>query len=41
MLHIDAHYISRMVTVMTSWQEAVQAAASHMEGVDTITYLAH
>ena len=37
---IDAHYVSRMVTVMTSWQEAVQAAASHMEGVDTTTYLA-
>ena len=37
--HIDAHYISRMVTVMTSWQEAVQAATSHMEGVDTTTYL--
>ena len=41
MSRIDAHYISRMVTVMTSWQEAVQAAASHMEGVDTTTYLAH
>ena len=37
---IDAHYVSRVVTVMTSWQEAVQAAASHMEGVDTTTYLA-
>ena len=36
---IDAHYVSRVVTVMTSWQEAVQAAASHMEGVDTTTYL--
>ena len=36
---IDAHYISRTVTVMTSWQEAVQAATSHMEGVDTTTYL--
>ena len=41
MSHIDAHYISHVVTVMTSWQEAVQAAASHMEGVDTTTYLAH
>ena len=37
---IDAHYISHMVTVMTSWQEAVQAATSHMEGIDTTTYLA-
>ena len=39
--HIDAHYVSRMVMVMTSWQEAVQAAASHMEGIDTTTYLVH
>ena len=38
---IDAHYISHMVMVMTSWQEAVQAVASHMEGVDTTTYLVH
>ena len=38
---IDAHYVSHMVTVMTSWQEAVQAAASHMESVDTTTHLAH
>ena len=38
---IDAHYISRMMTVMTSWQEVVQAAASHMEDVDTTTYLSH
>ena len=38
---IDAHYVSRVVTVMTSWQEAVQAATSHMEGIDTTTYLAH
>ena len=38
---INAHYVSRMVVVMTSWQEAVQAAASHMEGIDTTTYLAH
>ena len=37
---IDAHYVSQAVTVMSSWQEAVQAAASHMEGVDTTTYLA-
>ena len=41
MSHIDAHYISRVAMVMTSWQEAVQAAASHMEGVDTTTYLTH
>ena len=39
--HIDAHYVSHVVMVMTSWQEVVQAAASHMEGVDTTTYLAH
>ena len=38
---IDTHYISCMVMVMTSWQEVVQAAASHMEDVDTTTYLAH
>ena len=38
---IDAHYISHMVTVMTSWQEAVQTTASHVEGVNTTTYLAH
>ena len=37
--HIDAHYISQVVTVMSSWQEAVQTAASHMEGVDTTIYL--
>ena len=28
---INAHYVSRIVMVMTSWQEAVQAAASHMD----------
>ena len=39
-LRINAHYISHVVTVMTSWQEVVQAAASHMEGIDTTTYLA-
>ena len=37
---IDAHYVSQIVTVMSSWQEAVQTAASHMEGVDTTIYLA-
>ena len=39
--HIDAHYVSHVVTVMNSWQEAVQTAASHMEGVNTTIYLAH
>ena len=41
MSHINAQYVSRVVMVMTSWQEAVQAAASHMEGIDTTTYLTH
>ena len=40
-LRIDAHYVSRVVTVINSWQEAVQTATSHMEGVDTTIYLAH
>ena len=40
MSRIDTHYVSCIVMVMTSWQEAVQAATSHMEGVDTTTYLA-
>ena len=35
MSRIDAHYVSQVVTVMSSWQEAVQTAASHMEGIDT------
>ena len=38
---IDTHYISQVVMVMSSWQEAVQTAASHMEGIDTTIYLAH
>ena len=38
---IHAHYVSQVITVMSSWQEAVQTAASHMEGVDTTIYLAH
>ena len=38
---IDAHYVSQVITVMSSWQEAVQTAASHMEGIDTTIYLAH
>ena len=37
---IDAHYVSQVITVMSAWQEAVQTAASHMEGVDTTIYLA-
>ena len=37
---IDAHYVSQVVAIMSSWQEVVQAAASHMEGVDTTIYLA-
>ena len=40
MSRIDAHYVSQVVTVMSAWQEAVQTAASHMEGVDTTIYLA-
>ena len=36
---IDAHYVSQVVRTMSSWQEVVQAAASHMEGVDTTIYL--
>ena len=32
--HIDAHYISQVVTVMASWQEAVQTAATHMENTN-------
>ena len=38
---IDAHYVSQVVTVMSSWQEAIQTAASHMEGIDTAIYLVH
>ena len=41
MSHIDAHYVSQVVTVMASWQEVVQTTASHMEGVDTTIYLVH
>ena len=40
MSRIDAHYVSQVVTVMSSWQEMVQTAASHMDGVDTTIYLA-
>ena len=38
---IDAHYVSQVVTVMASWQEVVQAAATHMENADLTIYLAH
>ena len=38
--HINAHYVSQVVTIMFSWQEVVQATASHMEGVDITIYLA-
>ena len=36
--HIDSHYVSHVVTVMASWQEAVQAPTSHMETIDTSIY---
>ena len=36
---INAHYVSQVVTVMSSWQEVVQTTASHMDGVDTTIYL--
>ena len=39
--HIDAHYISQVVTVMASWQEVVQTAVTHMENVCLTIYLAH
>ena len=38
---IDAHYVSQVVTVMASWQEVVQTAATHMENTDLTIYLAH
>ena len=37
-LHIDSHYVSHVVTVMTSWPEVAQAAASHMETTDSALY---
>ena len=37
---IDTHYVSQVVMIMSSWQEVVQTAASHMEGVNTTIYLA-
>ena len=39
--HIDAHYVSQVVTMMASWQEAVQTAATHMENADLTIYLTH
>ena len=38
--HIDAHYVSQVVTVMASWQEVVQTAVTHMENTDLTIYLA-
>ena len=38
--HIDAHYVSQVVTVMASWQEVVQTAATHMENANLTIYLA-
>ena len=38
---IDAHYVSQVVTMMASWQEAVQTAATHMENANLTIYLAH
>ena len=39
--HNDAHYVSQVVMVMASWQEAVQTAATHMENTDLTMYLTH
>ena len=36
---IDAHYVSQVVTVMSSWQEAIHATATHMENADLTIYL--
>ena len=38
--HIDSLYVSHVVTIMASWQEAVQAATSHMETTNTALYFA-
>ena len=38
---IDARYVSQMVTVMTTWQEAVQAATTHTENANLTIYLTH
>ena len=37
---IDTHYVSQVVTVMASWQEAVQTPATQMENADLTIYLA-
>ena len=39
-LHIDSHYVSHVVTIMASWQEAVQATASHIKTNDMAIYFA-
>ena len=39
--HIDAHYVSEVVTIMAPWQEVVQAAATHVENTDLTIYLGH
>ena len=36
---IDAHYISQVVTMMASWQEAVQTATTHMDNTELTIYL--
>ena len=38
---IDLHYVSDVVAIMASWQEAVQAAVSHMETNDTALYFTY
>ena len=38
--HIDAHYVSQVVTMMVSWQEVVQTATTHMENTVLTIYLA-
>ena len=38
---IDAHYVSQVVTMMASWQEAVQTTVTHMENTDLTIYLMH
>ena len=39
--HIDAHYVSQVVTMMASWQEVVQTAVTHMENANLTIYLTH
>ena len=36
---IDAHYVSQVVTMMASWQEVVQTAATPMENANLTIYL--